>query len=1632
MADASSERDGAEENSVEQDGENSKGRPSRERKRPAYLQDYVDVLGSRRKLSNLEVVKNRRKTKKTKAANEAISGRKSCKLLQRIANQLQQVWLQLRENHEEFEELCEDDDERQAADTWLLEAQEVVEELECRTMEYLEEKTAVSGSEYAPSTTEKGLKDNSENGSVSGRGSSVSKSESNRSAMSSASSKSRARIACREADLANMKLEQVKERAELAKQVAARKAELDLQKSHWDAQLTIKEAEHEAARKQEKARLLQEEIKVEERDEVERRSRVPRRSSKQIKPLGGIRKEDFFQEISPTEKVADWMMHLGAGRKSDSQPKISRVGPTGPKRSIISSLPKLSLPMFEGDPLQWPHWYGLFKALVHEQGLSDTEKIIYLQSSVKGAAERAVSGMLFDGSMYNQVIKELSNRFDDPGLISKALIRRFLEMPKLQDETPANLRPFVDTLHGLTRTLKTYGHDADLKAAANLEQVTSKLPMSVVERWSRHRLQLYPKQVDMKDLDDWLETEVRVKEMILDILDPTGKSDVKGKQSTKKNHAKKANPSVNAFTVSGTKPECALCQGEHTITSCGDWKGANVEERWALVKKRRLCFRCLGKYHKKGDCPFTDGCEVEGCGRRHHPQLHSIKKDAKQLDPSVTPFHPARSPEGTSRPETAPAVQLPTAVPTAYATCGAVCGTTLKKPSEKVALQIIPVILVGLNGHRMRANAFLDGGSCSSYIREEVADALGLEAEKVPLQVSVFGAKSILTESKTVSLSLESVDGRTAKEVLMWTTPKICEMRAVDWTRRKVGWEHLQGLDISKPIARGEVDVLIGSDYYEELLMPLENRRGKPGEPVGVRTPLGWTIVGRVPQSMKEEQVAAHAYVFHANTTHEMRADELMRRVWDDGLLETKAFAEKPSTAEEELAERKVKESRRYIDGRYEVAIPWTDDEPPLQSNRKSAEARLFSLEKHLKRRPAVAEKYKQVMEANLAKGYIRKLEPEEVDTGPEWYLPHFPVVREDKETTKVRIVYDSAARYGGVSLNDTMLSGPKLQQDIFDVLLRFRRNPVALVADLTEMFSQVVMAQKDRRYHRFLWRGLDLTRPPEVYEAMRLMFGDRASPYLAQYIVRQHAEDHEEELPLVVAIILLQMYMDDIMTSLNTDEEAIRTRDQLIELLGKAGFKIRRWCSNRAKVLEDVPVEDRVANVNIEESELPCMKALGVRWDAETDMFTFRLSPPTDVEYTKRGFLKRLATVFDPLQMLAPFTIRARMAMQETWLMGLGWDDEFPEDLKSRCQKWLRQLPDLTRVQIPRCYRVLGRKVVDTSIHRMTDASQLAYAAVSYVRHKYEGGEVTVRFVAAKAKVTPTKAVSIPRLELMGAVLGIRLSEKVSELLEVPLNACIFWTDSMDVICWIQGQSRRYKTFVANRISEIQQKLSPSQWRHVPTTLNCADDATRGLDASELNPGHRWFNGPEFLKKEPEEWPSRKRIKEAESSSKCQEEITRPKMSFVAGAEPFCMNPLRYTSWTKLLRVTAWVMRFIRNLVVKVKKEVTGSSLQRSGGKLLTPGELERAGKVWVRQAQAERFAEDAWNLKGSKEIAKRSPLKSLTPMIDEEGLLRVGGRLVRAYLPYDVKHPMILPKKHHITRLVIADVHNRCRHLE
>ena len=182
-------------------------------------------------------------------------------------------------------------------------------------------------------------------------------------------------------------------------------------------------------------------------------------------------------------------------------------------------------------------------------------------------------------------------------------------------------------------------------------------------------------------------------------------------------------------------------------------------------------------------------------------------------------------------------------------------------------------------------------------------------------------------------------------------------------------------------------------------------------------------------------------------------------------------------------------------------------------------------------------------------KGYIRKVSSEEEKPDQGWYLPHFPVLRPDKSTTKTQIVFDASAKYEDVSVNDVLLQGPKLQNDLFAILLHFRRDPVAVMCHIREMFLQIKLKPTDRPYHRFVWREMKIEEDPGVFEFERVVFGVNSSPFLAQFVIHQHARKQQSEFPLGAETILKSTYMDDSMDSVPDKKTGIELYSQLSQL---------------------------------------------------------------------------------------------------------------------------------------------------------------------------------------------------------------------------------------------------------------------------------------------------------------------------------------------------------------------------------------------------------------------------------------------------------------------------------------------------
>ncbi|XP_028410511.1 uncharacterized protein LOC114533212 [Dendronephthya gigantea] len=363
---------------------------------------------------------------------------------------------------------------------------------------------------------------------------------------------------------------------------------------------------------------------------------------------------------------------------------------------------------------------------------------------------------------------------------------------------------------------------------------------------------------------------------------------------------------------------------------------------------------------------------------------------------------------------------------------------------------------------------------------------------------------------------------------------------------------------------------------------------------------------------------------------------------WELDAIGIKEEETKALTVEENKAVKKVTETIKIDNQRYEIGIPWKDNEPKFTDNYDVALARLESLEKSLRRKGEEAmEAYNKIFVKYEEKGYIRRVTKSE--RTDQWIPPHFPVFRPDKETTKVRAVFDAAMKHDGKSLNAAILPGPKLQREIVDVLTRFRRAPIAMTADISEMFLQVKLRDQDRPYHRFLWRNFDSSKEPTIYEFQRLLFGNTASPFCAQYVLHYHAETHSTKFPVAADSVDNSMYVDDLLDSCETTRDAKNLQTPLSDLLALAGFPLRKWASNSEDILTDIPEEDTLSSLEITSQEGSPSKTLGVLWDAKKDVFVFHVKPPDKNEiHTKRNVLSTIASLYDPLQFLSSFILRA------------------------------------------------------------------------------------------------------------------------------------------------------------------------------------------------------------------------------------------------------------------------------------------------------------------------------------------------------------------------------------------------------
>jgi hypothetical protein len=1021
---------------------------------------------------------------------------------------------------------------------------------------------------------------------------------------------------------------------------------------------------------------------------------------------------------------------------------------------------------------------------------------------------------------------------------------------------------------------------------------------------------------------------------------------------------------------SGGISNCILCKGEHRLFGCSVFRSMKPHERLKIVNENKLCENCLLSNHSTLSCKKPTVCSVPGCGKKHTKFLH--------VNPQV-----GRNYATSSQNSENVLANLPGRVLNANTCTG-----------DEVHMPIVNVIV----NARVEACALLDTASSNSFCSRSLVQSLGIEGRKISYSLNTMSKSNESMTSDVVDLTLVSADGSYHLKLTNVLVTDQIPVFTSQIDRLKV-FPHLRDLPFV-PAGR-QVEILLGQDNVQALV-PLEVRSGSEGEPFAARTVFGWTVngpsLGRFPVN---KNVISH---FVCTSSLEDKVQTLWN-IENEGLSLDEVSWSQDDKCVIELWNREI----CLVDGHYESPIPWKPD-AVVPNNFVVALSRFKSLQKQLSKR-GLLERYESEIHKLVQNGYAELVPEGELQKSDcVWYLPHQAVIT-DKKPGKLRLVFDCSSKFCGESLNDKCFQGPDLNNRLLNVLLRFREHSYAVTGDIEAMYNQIKIPPKDRDALRFIW--CDKDGRIVTYRMTSHLFGGVWCSSSSTFALRRTLQDNEAS-DIVADTVMNSFYVDDCLKSVMSVDEAREVIFDTKDLLSKVGFNITKFLSNDVGVLEEIPVCEQAKEAKEFSSSLNS-RVLGVNWDVLQDNFQFKVDIDVVSQLTRRSMLSTMASMFVPLGLASPIVLTGKLLFQEATRLKLSWDECIPSDLLTKWNSWVLSLKSLSLVKVPRCMKP---NMFDDSVlelHHFSDAGLKAYGSCSYLRCVNRHGDIHTTLIMSKCKVAPIKSTTIPRLELQAAVLSVQIDSLLRRELSVDIIASHFWTDSELVLKYISNDSSRFHIFVSNRVSVIRQLSDPSQWHHISGKENPADLVTKCQTVDSLD-REKWFIGPNFLRTHKSEW-QRSEVCDVKLSE-CDPEVRKAsKSSFHVSVESDILESFlqHYSSWYKMKRAVAWLLR--------LKGLLRGQKVDRGR---LTVAEIKVAEIAIISFVQSQFYAREIKTLSsGVSGVSTSSSISSLSPFLDEFGLLRVGGRLKHG--PEGVgKHPILVPHKHHIAGCIALECHN------
>ena len=1301
-------------------------------------------------------------------------------------------------------------------------------------------------------------------------------------------------------------------------------------------------------------------------------------------------------------RLVDQQAELLSNMNGNSQPRDSE-------------LPKIQIPPFRGAYEDWPSFRDLFISTIDlRKSLTNTQRFHYLKSLLVDDAAKLVQHIPITNSAYSTAWARLVERFDRPRHLINSFLDSFMKLQPVQNENTQQLRKIADGANEIIRGLDAAGHvDRDIWIIYLIQEK--------IDPISRRKWIHYSRDQTSPTLAEFFEfLDNRCEELEL-----SGTPSMSAfKQNLNGKPFKTSSRSRTFLTQNNVNQNknCIKCNSiDHNINKCSDFISMSVNDRRLFVKSKSLCFNCLKLGHNSNSCKSHFKCRE--CNQHHHTLVHIPHPNASQTRNSMN----ANNTSGLINTPIAQSSHTTPNQPRSGAPWSTVSNISrnpdtlavLDSPTTRTVLTsslltahnaspLLPTALVDIrtsHGHYITCRVLLDCASELSYITERCSQSLGLS--RSPSRIIVSGITGLEGET-TRGSCVAHIKSKTTDHTFNACLHILSKITtALPTKTTNVTNLQLQGLSLADPFYNisAPIDVLLGADHVWNIFT-FNKIHDSCGNPTAISTTLGWVITSIETQ----QQDATHSFLALADL------DRTIRSFWEIEEIQNNKHVDPQNDAVEDHF---LKTHSRTETGKYIVRLPFKNSVVQFGNTLQGTISRFNSVERRLMKNPNLREQYISFMREYEHLNHMRELSPTEIpiNDGRVFYLPHHPVLGK-----KLRVVFDGSYKdTNGLSLNDSLHIGPSLQKNLFNVCLRFRMHKYVFSADIVKMFRQILISSDDCNYQRIIWRE-DPSLPIKHYQLCTVTYGTACAPFLSNRVLEQLALDYKDEYPVASKIVLNDFYVDDVLTGNDTESELLQTRDQLIELLSKAGLQLDKWVSNSSLIANSNP--DVSQQEFLKAEDMGTKKVLGIFWNPKSDTLGYKVEIELHPAPTKRQVLSDVARIFDPLGLLAPIVIQFKILFQELWLLNLEWDDALPPNLMKWWINARNDLEMLSKISLP---RYIPNHKTHIELHGFSDASIKAYSAAVYCRTISENGEIQVSLIASKTRVSPLKQHSIPRLELCGARELARLMSIITATLSHKNISTFAWCDSSVVLYWLSHPPSKLKPFVANRTSEILETLNRSCWHHVSSKDNPADCASRGMMTSNLINFDLWWNGPEWMRNE---LMYQKILDHSNRFDKiadpeAQSEVKTNAINLLTIEDEQDNNVIRLLServstFWKLVRAVGYLKRYIKYLQAENKNDIVGS---------LNFDELMEARSICIKYAQND-FETERQDLLNNKEISIKSNIQKLNPFMDKKGIIRVGGRITYSNLAFDSKHPIIMPKKHRITHLIIQCEHEKHLH--